>query len=89
MMAITVTFQDLTSTSMYSVVEVAPSGRKWTSLAYPVSGWQQGQNPSGDVSIPVSGYATYTATVFPSGSMQTTPFSSDATIALAVFTSKN
>ena len=88
-MSITVTFQDLTSTSMYSLVEVAPSGRTWADLAYPVSGWQQGQNPSGDVSVPVSGYQAYTTTVFPSGSLQTTQFSSDATIALAVFTSND
>ena len=88
-MAITITFQDLTSTSLYAEVTPVPSGSSWGQIAFPISGWQQGQNPSGDIAVNVSGYSGYQATMVPSGSMETAPFSSDVTVALAIFTTKD
>ncbi len=85
-MAITITFQDLSPNNMWGNVQPAPSGSGWGSAVYPISGWQQGQNPSGAVVIRVSGYSGYVARVYPSGAMETPPFSSDVTVTLALFT---
>lgn len=81
---ITITFQNLTSNPLFSNVS-GSGGGSWSQVAYPVSGWQAGQ-PSGDLGVPVSGYAAYTTSMTPSGVMMTQPFSTDTTVTFAVFT---
>lgn len=80
---ITITFQNLTPNPLFTTV-AGSGGGAWSRVAYPVSGWQEGQ-PSGDLRVPVSGYPAYKTSMTPSGVMMTEPFSTDTSVTFAIF----